>query len=104
MAKQSSLGFARKLTREIPVSVLQQTLDVLTDPEPFPWTVQGFGEDADHAFVYIPDGCEWVSAEPRPATVREVRSAMDKFKHPARYRDFSLDTIRHHLKPYLKED
>ncbi len=32
-----------------------------------------FLEDADHAVVYWPDGTEWVSAEPRPATEAEVR-------------------------------
>lgn len=28
--------------------------------------------DDDHAFVYIPEGDEWISAEPRPATDEEV--------------------------------
>lgn len=31
-----------------------------------------FLDDADHAFVYIPEGQEWVSAEPRQATKDEV--------------------------------
>lgn len=33
-----------------------------------------FLNDADHAFVYVPDGQEWVSAEPRPANKDEVEA------------------------------
>jgi hypothetical protein len=31
-----------------------------------------FGEDVDHAYVYWPQGQEWVSAEPRAATTDEI--------------------------------
>lgn len=33
-----------------------------------------FLDDADHAFVYIPMGAEWVSAEPRAASDEEVKA------------------------------
>lgn len=33
-----------------------------------------FLDDDDHAFVYIPVGAEWVSAEPRTATDEEVKA------------------------------
>lgn len=33
-----------------------------------------FLDDADHAYVYVPEGQEWVSAEPRPADPGEVES------------------------------
>jgi len=33
---------------------------------------RSFGDDVDHAFVYYPEGGEWVSAEPRVATDDEV--------------------------------
>lgn len=42
-----------------------------------------FLEDADHAYVYWPEDCEWGSAEPRPATDDEVARivgvALDKW-------------------------
>lgn len=34
--------------------------------------VRSFKQDTEHARVYWPKGNEWVSAEPRPATEKEV--------------------------------
>lgn len=46
-----------------------------------------FHEDTDHAFVYYPQGEEWVTAEPRPATFDEVHhicaSALSRYEEGA---------------------
>lgn len=37
---------------------------------------RSFRGDVDHAYVYWPADTEWVSAEPRPATLEEVREIL----------------------------
>lgn len=59
----------------------QQDADEIHVSEPEDGTVtlihRHFREDRDHAYVFWPEGEEWVTAEPRVATPEEVRAICD---------------------------
>lgn len=58
------------------------TADAFHESVPEPGTVtiieRQFREDTEHAYVCFPHGQQWVSAEPRPATMREVEAMAER--------------------------
>jgi hypothetical protein len=58
------------------------TADAFHESKPEPGTVtiidREFREDTEHAYVCFPHGQKWVSAEPRPALVKEVEAMAER--------------------------